>query len=216
MARIPVIMDEGLAYGFKGGGEYSVNVSELENRFEERDENWLYPKHRYDASFEDLNEKTQEDIIKMLHACRGRLHSIKMKDWNDFRIVEQPVQVLPGTSDPIQIYKIYQPDGWPAFSIRPIQAIDTRPESDPFIFLDDNGDPVAGSLDANTGIFTPVGLWGNGVYTLSCAFLVWVRLDNDDNQMTINAWRRHTVDVGLVEDPFEFLPANVPMSWIAP
>lgn len=216
MARIPAILDEAVAYGFRGGGEYSVNVSDLENRFEERDENWMYPKHRYDASFENLDDDVKDELINTLHACRGRFHSFMMKDWNDYQITDQLLQVLPGTSDPVQLYKLYQPTGWPAYSVRPVQAVDTRPGAEPFALLDDNGDPVAGTLDPLTGLFTPVGLWGAGDYFLTCDFLVWVRMDHDDNQMTINGWRDHTVDVSMVEDPFEFLPTNVPPSWVAP
>lgn len=219
MARIAALLDEEVAYGFKGGAEYSVNVSDLENRFEERDENWMYPKHRYSASFENLDDDVKEVMIHTLHACRGRFHSFLMRDWNDYSIVDQEIAVLPGTADPIQLYKKYQPPGWPAYTIRPIQAVDTRQTDtfgqpvQPFQIVDSDGNPVAGTLDSLTGLFTPDAEWGNGAYFLTCDFLVWVRMDHDDNQMTINGWRDHTVDVEMVEDPFEFEPANLPPSW---
>lgn len=217
MARIQAVLDEAMAYGFRGGGGYSVNVTDLENRFEERDENWKYPKHQYDASFENMQDDAKGEIIETFHACRGRLHSFLMRDWNDYKIRSQPIQVLPGTAGKVQLYKRYE--FGPAYTIRVIQSIDTRDEDglgnavfSPVI-IDENGDPVAGSFDPWTGEFTPVGAWGAGEYLLSCDFLVWVRFDDDDNDMTINNWQDHTADVSLIEDPFEFFATNVPPSW---
>ena len=42
---------------------------------------------------------------------------------------------------------------------------------------------------------------------------MWVRYDDDYNEMTINSWRANTAKVTLKEDPFDFLPENVPNSW---
>ena len=218
MARIQHILDEAVSYGFTGGGGYSTNVTDLENRFEERDENWMYAKHRYNASFENIQEDTQEYLIHSFHAARGKKHSFLMRDWNDYKIRDQPIDVLPSTTDKIQLYKLYDLFA-PAYTIRPIQAIDWRAEDwtgqpvQPPVIKDDSDNVVAGTFNALTGEFTPDAGWGGGQYTLSCDFLVWVRFDSDDNEMTINGWRDHSADVQLVEDPFEFDSENVPLSW---
>lgn len=208
MARINAVLDEAVDYGFSGGPRYKTNISDHPNGFEDRDSRWMYPKHEFSASFGDVDDDHRDLIIAGFHACRGRKHSIKFKDWNDFEIVDQPIQVLPGTADPIQLYKTYAPFGPSYTTVRPIQA---------FAFcdlVDEVGAPVLGSLDTETGIFTPMNPWGTGEYRIQQAeFYVWVRFDDDYNEMTINSWRANTAKVTLKEDPFEFLPLNVPASW---
>ena len=207
MGRINAVLEEEVEYGFEGGPAYSTDVTDLENGFEERDSEWRFPKHEYSASFKDIDDSSRDYIISAFHACRGRRHSFKFKDWNDYTVVEQPLQVLPGTSDPIQLYKLYAPFGEPYVATRPIQAWKWAEIVDP------NDDVVAGSLDFETGIFTPVGAWGPGPYRLNGEFYVWVRFDADYNAMTINSWKAHTARVNLVEDRFAFSPTNVPPSW---
>lgn len=207
MGRINAVLDEQVDYGFEGGPAYSTGVTDLENGFEERDSEWMYPKHEYSASFGDIDDETRDYIIAVFHACRGRRHAFKFKDWNDFTVVDQPLQVRPGTSEPVQLYKSYAPFGPPYVSIRPVQAWKWAE------LVDANGDAVAGTLDLDTGVFTPVGAWGAGEYLLTGEFYVWVRFDADYNAMQINSWRANTAKVDLVEDKFAFAPANVPPSW---
>lgn len=208
MARIDAVLDEVVDYGFSGGPRYKTNVAEYPNGFEDRDGEWKYPKHEYSASFGNISDDRRDLIIASFHICRGRKHSIKFKDWNDFEIYDQVIQVLPGTSNPIQLYKSYTPFGPTYITIRPIQA---------FKFcniVDEAGLPVAGSLDTETGLFTPVDPWTTQEYRIESAeFYVWVRFDDDYNEMTINSWSANTARVSLKEDPFDFLPLNVPDSW---
>lgn len=207
MGRINAVLDEEVDYGFEGGPGYSTGVSEMDNGFEERDSEWLYAKHEYSASFGDIKDDARDYIIAVFHACRGKRHAFMFKDWNDFEIVEQPLQVLPGTSNPIQLYKTYSPFGPAYTTVRPVQAWKWAE------ITDENDDLVAGALDLTTGIFTPVGAWGAGAYKLNGEFFVWVRFDADYNSMQINSWRANTAKVDLVEDRFKFAPTNVPGSW---
>lgn len=207
MGRINAVLDEEVDYGFEGGPGYSTGISDLDNGFEERDSEWAYAKHEYSASFGDIKDDARDYIIAVFHACRGRRHSFKFKDWNDYTIVDQVIEVLPGTTDPIQLYKTYAPFGPPWVTVRPIQAFASA------TITDENDDEVPGTLDLTTGIFTPVGAWGSGEYILNAEFYVWVRFDADYNSMQINSWRANTTKVDLVEDKFAFTPTNVPASW---
>jgi uncharacterized protein (TIGR02217 family) len=208
MARIDAVLDETVDYGFQGGPRYKVNVEEYPNGFEDRDSRWKWAKHEYSAAFGDVDDDQRDELIAAFHVCNGRKHSLKFKDWNDFKIVDQAIAVLPGTSDPIQAYKTYAPFG-PAYTrIRPVQALKFAQLVDPL------GNPVDGTWDLLTGIFTPTNEWGGGVYRIALAeFYVWVRYDNDYHEMTINSWRANTTRVQLKEDPFDFEPTNVPESW---
>ena len=209
MARIPVVLDKEVSYGFSGGGGYNVNVQELGNRFEERDERWKYAKHVYNAAYENIQEETRDALINAFHACGGRAHSFMFKDWNDYEIRDQLLAVRPGTSEAVQLYKTYE--FGPAYRIRPVQALDVA-EFTPFI-VDGDDNVIAGTFDPLTGMFTPEDDWVLGNHYLSCNFLVWVRFDDDMNEMTIGGWRDHSADVTLVEDPFPMYALNLPESW---
>lgn len=208
MARINAVLDEEVDYGFDGGARYKTNIAQMENSFNDKDAGWKYSVHEFNASFGDIDEDVRDFLIEVFHACRGRLHSFKFKDWNDYKIEDQLIEVPGGTSDKIQIYKTYQPAGWPAFTHRPIQALNFC------VIEDENGDVVDGTLNKETGEFTPTGAWGMGEYRIRAAeFYVWVYFDDDYNSMTINSWRAHTAKVTLIEDRFDFDAENVPESW---
>lgn len=205
MGRINEVLDEEVDYGFEGGARYSTGSTELENGFDERDSEWMYQRHEFSASFGDVDDPDRDRIITIFHACRGKRHSFLFKDWNDYTATDQPLQVVPGTTATIQLYKTYL---WgDAYTIRPIQALAFA------TIYDDNDDPVSGTFNLLTGEFTPVGMWGSGDYRWSGEFYVWVRFEADYNPMTINSWRANTARVGLIEDRFKFEATNVPMSW---
>lgn len=208
MGRLNAILEEEVDYGFEGGPRYKTDQADLVNGFFEKDSAWDYARHEFSASFGNVKDDARDYIIAVFHACRGARHSFKFKDWNDYKIEDQVIEVLPGTSDSIQLYKTYAPFGPPYITVRPIQAFK-------FCVLEDaNGDEVAGSLDLNTGIFTPVGMWGFDEYRIREAeFYVWVCFEDDYNPMTINSWMANTASVTLIENLFEFEPANVPPSW---
>lgn len=209
MGRINAVLDEEVDYGFSGGASYSTDVTELENGFEERDSGWEYPKGEYSASFGDIQDDARDKLVHVFNVCRGKRHSFMFKDWNDYTIEDQVLEVEAGTANKVQLYKRYEFGN--AYTIRPIQAL-----SDAFrapVITDENGDPVAGSFNMLTGEFTPVGLWGYGEYRLTCDFYVWVRFDADYNPLEINSWRANTAKVDLIEDRFDFDATNVPKSW---
>lgn len=208
MGRINAVLDEDVDYGFEGGPRYKTGKIDLENGFFDRDSQWIYARHEYSASFGNISDDRRDRIIAVFHACRGSRHSFMFKDWNDFEIFDQVIEVPAGTSDKIQLYKTYTPFGPQYVTVRPIQAIKYA------IIEDENGDEVTGSLNLLTGEFTPVGAWGGGVYKIrEMEFYVWVAFEDDYNPMTINSWMANTAKVSLVEDKFEFDSTNVPMSW---
>lgn len=208
MGRIHAVLDEEVDYGFEGGPRYKTSKADLENGFVDKDSQWKYPRHEYSASFGNIDDERRDRIIAVFHACRGSRHSFMFKDWNDFVIEDQVIQVVPGTTDKIQLYKTYEPFGPPYTAVRPIQAFKYA------VIVDENDDEVPGSLNLLTGEFTPVGAWGNGVYRiLDAEFYVWVSFEDDYNPMTINSWKANTSSVQLTEDKFDFDAINVPDSW---
>lgn len=208
MGRINAVLDEEVDYGFEGGPRYKTDMAELANGFSERNSAWDYSRHEYSASFGDIQDEERDKIIAVFHACRGARHSFKFKDWNDYTITDQNIVVVPGTTDTIQLYKVYAPFGPTYKTVRPIQAFKYA------IIVDETDTEVAGYLNENTGEFTPSSNWGAGQHRiLDAEFYVWVRFEDDYNPMTINAWQNNNASVTLVEDLFEFMATNVPSSW---
>lgn len=205
MGFINAVLDEAVDYGFEGGPEYSNELIDLENGFETVNSVWNYPRHRYSASFGNISDNDRDEIIEVFHACKGRRHCFKFKDWNDYSVKDEPLQVVPGTSDPIQLYKTYVFGN--AYTVRTIHAVETAVVKTP------GGTVVTGTLDTETGIFTPSGVWVSGTHTWTGEFYVWVRFDDDYNRMTIDSWQANTAKVDLVERKIKYTPTNVPSSW---
>lgn len=206
MARIPVVLAEHVDYGFEGGARYQTEINEFENGYNQRDIDWQYGVHEYSASIGNMPDEARDVVLNLLHVVKGQGHAFLFRDWNDYAIRDQPLQVLPGTTSTVQLYKRYT--AGPAHAYRPIQALDTTDTAP--VITDANGDPVAGTFDVLTGQFTPDGAWGAGEYRLTCDFYVWVRLGSDFNPMVLRSWQSTTASLDLVEDPFEFTPTNVP------
>ena len=85
MAYINTRLSECVAYGFSGGPEWSTMMVTLANGREQRNGQWLFPKHRYSAQYMNLDSDAQPVVLGAFHACRGRLHCFRFKDWNDYR-----------------------------------------------------------------------------------------------------------------------------------
>ncbi len=205
MGYINAVLDEQVDYGFEGGPEYSNEVVDMENGFEHIDSAWQYPRHRYSASFGNVPDADRDYIIAVFHACKGRRHYFKFKDWNDYTATDEPLQVIPGTTEPVQLYKTYS--FGQAYTVRPVQALLSATIKTP------GGNVVEGVLDTETGMFTPDEAWASGTHTWSGEYYVWVRFDADYNAMTINSWRANTAKVELVEGKRVITATNVPDSW---
>lgn len=213
MGYINAVLDEQVDYGFEGGPRYLNEVVDLENGFEHIDSDWAFSRHEYSASFGNIKDAVRDYVISVFHACRGRRHYFKFKDWNDYLAVDEPLEVEAGTTNPVQLYKSYQPVDpvtgfvWPVWTIRPIQAVKTAEIRTP------GDNVVAGTLDTETGMFTPDEPWLSGTHTWSGEFYVWVRFDADYNSMTINNWQANTAKVDLIEGKRDVTATNMPQSW---
>lgn len=207
MGFINAVLDEAVAYGFEGGPEYSTNETLLENGLRVTDSAWLFPRHRYHAQFDNLKDVDRDTIVRVIHAVRGKRHSFKFKDWNDYAVEDEALYVPPeyiGTTLPVQLYKTY-PFG-PAYTIRPIQAIE-------YAVIYQDGVPVDGTVDTETGMFYPAAAWVEGSYAWTGSFYVWVHFTSDYNSITINSWQANTVEIELEEDKREITAINIPLSW---
>jgi uncharacterized protein (TIGR02217 family) len=190
MAYINTRLDECVAYGFTGGPEWSTLIVPLDNGREQRNGQWLYPKHRYSAQYNNIPATDRADVLAAFHAARGQLHVFRFKDWNDFTATNEALSPSIGTTTPVQLVKTYSLGAQSTTRLiqAPVSATVYR-----------NGSPVAGTLDTTTGLFTPDSNWIAGTHTWSGEFDVWVRFASDYNAFTIGNWNAHTADIELIE-----------------
>jgi uncharacterized protein (TIGR02217 family) len=186
MAYINTRLRERVAAGFAGGPEWNTQIVYLANGREQRNGQWLYPKHRYSAQFRNISQDDRNSVLSTFHACRGQLHAFRFKDWNDYRHDD-------GDGSPVfvQINSIWrmakQYTMGSETSTRLIQA----PVSGTIVL---SGGSLA-NLDYETGIYDgdATGLTWTG------EFDVWVRFASDYNAFTADHLNAHTADIELVE-----------------
>lgn len=201
MAYIDQRLDECVAYGFSGGPEWSTLIVPLENGREQRNAQWLYPKHRYTAQYMNLQSEARDAVLNTFHAMRGQLHCCRFKDWNDYVATHEQINPDVGTSNPVQLIKSYTFGS--ETSTRLIQAVVTGiivAEPTPGAPT-----PVMGTMDKSTGLFTPGSPWADvsdtsgSNYFWTGTFDVWVRFASDYNAFAIGDRDAHTADIELIE-----------------
>lgn len=73
-----------IAYGSKGGPEFSTDVVVMASGAEQRNQNWTYARYRF-YPLEDIKSPTQvAEILAFFNARRGRARGFRFKDWSDY------------------------------------------------------------------------------------------------------------------------------------
>jgi uncharacterized protein (TIGR02217 family) len=182
MAYINTRLRERVAAGFAGGPEWNTQIVYLANGREQRNGQWLYPKHRYSAQFRNISEVDRNSVLEAFHACRGQLHAFRFKDWNDFEATNEPFVEISGVWRMAKQY---------AFGTETSTRLIQAPVSGEITL---SGGSLA-NLDYETGIYDgdATGLTWTG------EFDVWVRFASDYNAFTADHLNAHTADIELVE-----------------
>lgn len=182
MSFINARLSECVAYGFAGGPEWSTLIVDMDNGREQRNGQWMYPKHRYSAQYLNLAPDARDDVLAAFHAAKGRLHCFRFKDWNDYAGTAQPFVNIGGEWRMAKQYALGAQT-----SNRLIQA------------------PVSGTVTLSGGSLVNLD-YATGIYdgdatglTWTGEFDVWVRFDSDYNAFAIGNWNAHTSDIELVE-----------------
>ena len=105
-----------ISYGSLGGPGYSTDVAELGSGHEQRNRNWEYPRHDYDASYGIRRLNDMEDVIGFFHVMVGRVHGFRYKDWLDYKScgvldavlsIDMEIGTGDGSETEFQLVKIY-------------------------------------------------------------------------------------------------------------
>ena len=192
MSFIDTRLDTRVAYGFKGGPEWLTQIVPMDNGRDVRNAQWQYPRQRYTAAYHNFAPADRNVLLAAFYAARGQLHAFRFYDWLDNAATSESLAPAIGTVTPVQLIKTYAMGA--QSTTRLIQAPVAGSVT---VYI--GATPVAGTLDASTGLFTPSANWAAGTYTWTGNFDVWVRFDSDHNAFSIDDLNAATTDNGLVE-----------------
>ena len=161
---------------------------------ERRNAGWAFKKMQFSASYVNLQQQAQDEIVQAFYACNGPLMLFRFRDPGDWRVDTSPLVVDPslvGTIAPVQLTKRYQYG--PAYADRVIQAVSTC------TVLTAGGAARPVTVDDQLGTVTPTTPWAAGQHTWSGTFDLWVRFNSDDLDVTMKNVGLSTADIELIE-----------------
>jgi uncharacterized protein (TIGR02217 family) len=173
MTILDTELDPCVGFGFAGGPEFSTRITGLANGHERRNARWASPRHRWTAPFANISDSDYREIKRVFMVCRGMANGFLFKDWLDFTATNEPLGDAPSGSTAVRLAKVSTADG-----VDYTRNI-TRPLSAGFT-LYQAGVAKAGTLDVDTGLFTPTTAWTEGeALTWTGEFRIPVRFAND-------------------------------------
>lgn len=162
---------ETVSRGCSGGPEFDTSVVESQSGDEARIGRRELPLYRYDASVGVRTQEMADAVRDVFMVARGKLHTFRYKDWQDYRLVDGVIGTADGVLTNFQLVKLYQVG---AHSLtRPI----VLPRESTLV-VKRNGSAVGGwTVNALTGLVSFASPPAAGVISASCEFDVKVRFD---------------------------------------
>lgn len=183
-----------IAYGSAGGPEFSTDVIELGSGHERRNQNWTYPRERWDVAYGINTQVKLRALIVFFYARRGRAHGFRFKNHDDYRATDQEIGVGDGSTTIFQLVKVYEP-GTYEFSRRI-----SKPVTGTVTVYIDSVETSAFTIDTTTGIVTmdaaPVS--GENV-TADFDFDVPARFDVDYLPQRLETYEARSAQVSILE-----------------
>jgi len=170
---IDVRLSEGVGVNFSGGPEWNTLVRQLANGIAMHRGNWAMPHHKFTADYSIVETEGQNEILAAFIACRGRVHSFRFKDWNDYSVEDEAMATGDGTSTPRQLTKTYTfgTESYVRTILLPIANT---------VVITANGTPITVTTNELTGMVTPAAPWPTGqVIRANFEFDVRVRFGGD-------------------------------------
>lgn len=165
--RLPVDVEKGV----RGGPIFRTNVVTLSSGKEQRNQEWSRERFEGEVSYGIRNRAQFDEVRDFFMARRGRLEGFRYKDWTDYSVVGQDVDVGDGVVTTFQLVKSY------GDFVRKI----TRPVSGTVVvYLDDVEQSSGYTVNHATGVITFTSAPGNGVViSADFEFDIPVRFDTD-------------------------------------
>ena len=174
-------LDPSVSYGVQGGPGYITLVTATPSRYEQRMSMQSRSYRKYRIDFNDKSREQMEEIRDFFMHVQGKLHGFRMKDWLDYKAVDEPITPVNNSGVyTAQLQKSYTKVG--GTEVRPIRKPQTANVP---VTLKRNGVSFASSgnwtLDTTTGIVTFTANQVGQTITWSGEFDTPVRFDFDDH-----------------------------------
>jgi uncharacterized protein (TIGR02217 family) len=190
-------IDQCAAYGFTGGPTFRTNIAEMRSWREKRNADVDMARHEYSAPYNNISQEGWREIRRMFYVCRGKLHSFRLRDPNDYQAANELFGIGDGVSTIFQLSNLSEADGVTYSRLVQLPV-------NPTIYVD--GVEVAASVDLVTGevdFGSSVPLLGEAL-TWSGTFDIKVRFDQDSLPFSLDSRRSDGFaingSVNLIED----------------
>lgn len=193
MAIIATRLSQRVEAGFSVVPGYKTNVKQLASGMEARNAVWARPRRRWTARYGAFTPEMRAELLGLVHVVRGQLDGFLFKDWSDYKALLEPLGNAPSGTTAVQLTRTY------TFGSESVVRTIKRPVASTVVVYQ-NGTPKAGSVDAETGLFTPSSSWSAGQpLTWSGEFLCVVRLATDDVEFVLPHREIAEVNMDLIE-----------------
>ena len=194
-----MFIDESLldrvAYGFRGGPQWSTTRVELQSGRIKRNAERSLPRHRYVAPYTNIDEDYRDIVIATYIACMGPIHSFRFKDYNDNYIDDEIIGTsVGGIGETMQVIKPY------TFGTETLSRPITKPIAAGFVLTEDDIPLVPTDIDELTGIITFNATGAGKVLRVTCDFDVPVMFDEDGLDFSFETLHAISGEIVLVED----------------
>jgi uncharacterized protein (TIGR02217 family) len=194
-----------VAFGSRGGPNFSTEVIVIDSGFERRNQNWAQARRVFDAQGSVRSASDAATLLNFFHARAGRARGFRLKDWSDFSSAadnistpafsDQAIGTGNGATVAFQLIKNYSNGG-----ITHARTI-KKPVSGSVVVGVNGAQLTTGwSVDTTTGIITFATAPTSGLaVTAGFLFDVPVRFDTDYLSLSAENYASYQAEVPIVE-----------------
>lgn len=190
-----------VSYGSEFSHTFNTRIKTLRNGREVRNINWPFPKGKYTALYQHLNEPDHQVVISAHRTCYGSAIGFRFKDWTDYKAELEFIGTGEGATQSLQLVKNYK------FGTSTVARPIRKPIQNTIRLFQqiEDGAPteIAFTVDETTGVIT-FNATEDAAVLWSGEFDVPVRFANDEIATEVDGTGHAglvlTSDVDLLED----------------
>lgn len=192
-------LDPRVSAGAMGGPEWSTTVTTMTGGQEYPNQEWTYPRHKYDLANALTTAERFERVAAAFYACRGRATGFRFKDWADYQLTQANSALTLISGSVYQINRAY------AFGATTLLRPIYKPVASTIVVYRTRSGVIttaSATVDGTTGQATISGHVAGDTYTCTGEFDVPVRFDTDLAQFELQRATRGFLkrwDISLIE-----------------
>lgn len=156
----------------KSSIEFSTSIASQKNMNEIRNQNWNYPRLKFNISSGLVSRDEYNDLKTFFYICQGKLNGFLIHDFTDYSIKNQIIGIGDGSTKKFQIFKNYTLKNYK------FQREINFPISKTVEIFIDKIPEFSFEVEDNFIVFQDPPKKGQ-VIVINCSFLVPVRFDVD-------------------------------------